>query len=48
MTGDRTIRCANFSCQRTIYPGRSRRRQYCSEACKQSAYRQRQRERLEA
>jgi hypothetical protein len=42
--GDRTIRCAHEGCRRVIYPGRSRRRKYCSEACKQAAYRTRQRE----
>jgi hypothetical protein len=31
-------------CARVIYPGRARRRKYCSEACKQAAYRLRQKE----
>lgn len=39
--GERTIRCANSACQRVIYPGRYRQRRYCSEACKQAAYRSR-------
>ena len=39
---ERTVRCAHESCQRVIYPGRYRQRRYCSEACKQAAYRKRQ------
>ena len=44
--GPERIKCAG--CDRLILPGRGRRRAYCTEACKQRAYRERKAERAAA